>query len=240
MDIFLLNKKDIDSKTTLHKNLSNARTSNLRPTYGLGSNLYNTISAFPEVNSDKKQLKHFLEKLEMEFVNSIKALPKKDTRYIPEKDRVLAKRLSALAENPDWSVVQSNKTGQWLPIHINAYIADMEVQLNRYCKEIPCTNLDQIYQYTNAIIDDIEHFCSDGEIDFLQSWIKTRKIPSVRLSVKDHKPVGANGRHPTRLIVLANNFTQCLSKFASKSIKKSLWHASINFKKHTLKNSLAL
>jgi hypothetical protein len=54
----------------------------------------------------------------MEFVNSITVLCKKDTRYIPEKDRVLAKRLSALAENPDWSVVQSDKTNQRLPIHI--------------------------------------------------------------------------------------------------------------------------
>ena len=67
-----------------------------------------------------------------------------------------------------------------------------------------------------------------------------KKIPSVRLSVKDHKPVGANGRHPTRLIVSAHNFTQCLSKLASKSIEKSFQHANINFKKHTLKNSLAL
>ncbi len=46
MDIFLLNKKDIDSKTILHKNLSNihialhnmhtAHVSILRPTYIFG------------------------------------------------------------------------------------------------------------------------------------------------------------------------------------------------------------
>ncbi len=58
--------------------------------------------------------------------------------------------------------------------------------------------------------------------------------------MKDYKSVRVNGRHPTRLIVLANNFTQCLSKLASKSIEKSFWRANINFEKHTLKNSLAL
>jgi hypothetical protein len=208
--------------------------------YGLGSDLYDTISAFPEADSGKKQLEHFLDKLEMEFVNSIKALRKEDTKSIPEHNHVLLERLRALAEDPNWSVVQSDKTGQWLPIHINDYIADMEVHLTRYCKEIPCTNLDPIYQDTNAIIDDIKHLCSDGETDFLQSWVKIKKIPSVRLSMKDHKPVGANGRHPTRLIVSAHNFTQCLSKLASKSIKKSFQRANIDFKKHTLKNSLAL
>jgi hypothetical protein len=42
--------------------------------YGLDSDLYDAISALLEVNSGKKQLEHFLDKLEMEFVNSIKAL----------------------------------------------------------------------------------------------------------------------------------------------------------------------
>jgi hypothetical protein len=156
----------------------------------------------------------------MEFVNSIKALQKKDMRSIPERDRVLAKCLRALAKNLDWSVVQSDKTGQWIPIHINNYIADMEVHLNHYCKEIPHTNLDQIYQDTNAIIDDIEHLCSNGEINLLQSWVKTKINPTVHLTVKDHKPVGMNCRHPTGLIFSANNFPQCLSKLASKSIEK--------------------
>jgi hypothetical protein len=66
------------------------------------------------------------------------------------------------------------------------------------------------------------------------------KIPHVCLTIKDHKPVRTNGRHPTRLIVSAHYFTQCLSKLASKSIKKSFRHAKVLFEKHTLKNSLAL
>jgi hypothetical protein len=101
--------------------------------------------------------------------------------------------------------------------------------------------LDCIYRDTNALIDDIDHFCSDGEAKFLGSWCKTKKVPSVRLSVKDHKPVGINGRHPTWLIVSAHNFTQCMSKLALKSIEKSFRLAkNINCERHTLKNSLAL
>ena len=116
----------------------------------------------------------------------------------------------------------------------------MEVHLRRYCNEIPRANLDQIYKDTNTFIDEIDHLCSDGEAQFLRSWCKTKKIPSVHLTVKDHKPVGTNGRHPTRLIVSAHNFTQCLSKLASKSIENSFRRANINFERHTLKNSLAL
>ena len=161
--------------------------------YGLGSDLYDTISSIPEADSGAKRLEYFFDKLELEFVTSIKALREKDTRSIPERDKVLQEQLDALAKDPHWSIVQSDKTGLWLPIHIDDYIADMKVHLTRYCKEIPRSNLDRIYKDTNAIIDEIEHLCSDGETQFLRSWCKTKKIPSVRLSVKDHKPVGANG-----------------------------------------------
>jgi hypothetical protein len=102
------------------------------------------------------------------------------------------------------------------------------------------SRLDTIYKDTNALVDDSEDLCSDGEMEFLRSWIKTRKMPSVWLSIKDHKPVQANRRHPTRLIVSAHNFTQCLSKLASKSIECTFKRAGVIFQCHTLKSSLEL
>jgi hypothetical protein len=116
----------------------------------------------------------------------------------------------------------------------------MEIHLRRYCNEIPQSHLDRVYKDTMSLIDEIDHLCSDGEEQFLRSWAKTKKIPSVRLSIKDHKPVGSNGRHPTRLIVSAHNFTQCLSKLASKSIENTFRKSGVNFERHTLKNSLVL
>jgi hypothetical protein len=116
----------------------------------------------------------------------------------------------------------------------------MEVHLHCYCNKIPCSNLDQIYKDTNALIEEIDYLCFNGEVQFFKSWVKIRRILSMHLSIKDHKPVRTNGRHPTQLIVSAHSFTQCLSKLAYKSIKQTFQHAGINFQKHTLKNSLAL
>jgi hypothetical protein len=146
--------------------------------------------------------------------------------------------LQHLSEDPDWSLIQLDKMGQWISIRIVDYIEETKIHLNRYCNEIYCSNLDKIYQNTNALVDEIEHLYSDGEVEFLQIWIKTRKIPPVRLSIKDHKPIQANGHHPTRLIVSAHNFTLCLSKVASKSIESTFRRAGVNFESHTLKNSL--
>jgi hypothetical protein len=186
--------------------------------YDLGTNLYNNFSAPPEVNICHRWLEQFLDKLTLEYINMMKKLSKQDTREIPEWDRILATTQKALLEDPKWSLVQSDKTGQWVPIRFNNYINNVIIHLNWYCNKIDRSRLDTIYRDTNALVDDIEDLCSDREMEFFQSWIKTRKIPSIRLSIKDHEPVKANKSHPTRLIVSAYNFTQCLSKLASKSI----------------------
>ena len=116
-----------------------------------------------------------------------------------------------LAEDPEWVLVQSDKTGQWIPMRICDYISDMKVHLDRYCSEIHCLQLDEIYRDTKALIEEVNNFCSDGESDFLRSWLKMTKIPSLRLSIKDHQPPQANGHYKMHLIVSAHNFTQCLS-----------------------------
>jgi len=47
--------------------------------WGFGTNLYDTISAHPEVPSNHNRLEHFLDKLENEFATVLRSLRKKDT-----------------------------------------------------------------------------------------------------------------------------------------------------------------
>jgi hypothetical protein len=63
-------------------------------------------------------------------MSMMKKLRKNDTQKIPKCDRILATNLKALLEDPDWSLVQSDKIGQWIPIKINDYINDMMIHLN--------------------------------------------------------------------------------------------------------------
>jgi hypothetical protein len=107
----------------------------------------------------------------MEFVRIMGALRKKDTRTIPEIDRELAQSLRPLAEDPDWTLVQSDKKGQWISIRVLDYIADMEIHLQRYCNEILCSQLDRIYKNPTARVDDIEYLFSESKTSFLRSWI---------------------------------------------------------------------
>jgi hypothetical protein len=86
--------------------------------YCLGTNLYNAISAHPEVDSKHTHFKTFLKKLEMKFVHIIGALCKEDTCTIHEINHKLAQSLRALAKDPDWTLVDSDKAGQWIPIRV--------------------------------------------------------------------------------------------------------------------------
>jgi hypothetical protein len=119
----------------------------------------------------------------MEFLCVMHGLRKKDTRVIPKIDDKLATSLQILSEDPNWTLVQSDKMGQWILIRIMDYIAYLEIHLRRYCNEIDRLLLDQIYKDTTAIVDEIKDYCSDGEENFLRSWVETKKIPSARLSI---------------------------------------------------------
>jgi hypothetical protein len=80
--------------------------------YGLGTNLNNIISAHPEVDSKHTCFETFLDKLEMYFIRIMGALHKEDTHTIPKINHDFAQSLRALAEDPNWTLVQSDKTGQ--------------------------------------------------------------------------------------------------------------------------------
>jgi hypothetical protein len=45
--------------------------------YGLGNNLYDIISAFPEVDSGHKRFEQFLTHLELDIIRSLSSLPLK-------------------------------------------------------------------------------------------------------------------------------------------------------------------
>jgi hypothetical protein len=101
--------------------------------YGFGTNLYDTISAHPKIESNHNRQEHFLDKLELEYINIIKKLCKMDTRIIPDCNQTLARYLQLLSEVPNGTLVQSDKTGQWIPIRIIDYIDEMKIHLNHCC-----------------------------------------------------------------------------------------------------------
>ena len=65
-------------------------------------------------------------------------------------------------------------------------------------------------------------------------------VGTLRITIKDHKPVKDNGRYPTRLLVSSKNFTQCISKLAYKAIQKMFDKNGVRYGERTINNSFDL
>ncbi len=203
--------------------------------YGLSTGLYDTISARPEVDSGHNCLDHSLEKLETEFISTIAHLHQGHINHPPMQPRTCYVP-TCTGQGPRLvtsSIGQDRSVGYNLHYWLHCKYADPPRSLP---KEVPRQRLDQIYKDTNTLVDRIEHLCSNSKTQFLKSWIRTHNIP-VRLLAKDHKPLQANEWYPTRLIISAHSFTQCLSNLASK-IERIFCCAGINFEQFTIKNFL--
>ena len=75
----------------------------------------------------------------------------------------------------------------------------------------------------------------EGEQGYVESWIKSRDVPTPRLLVKDHKDRKKDGFWPVRLVIPATNYTQCFAKMGYKIIKKTFDERGVNYMKYTIK-----
>ena len=62
----------------------------------------------------------------------------------------------------------------------------------------------------------------------------TRAIPSPKLLIKDHKTINKNGEFPTRLVILAKNFTATFSKIGYLGIKRCLDKRKLNYSRNSI------
>ena len=66
------------------------------------------------------------------------------------------------------------------------------------------------------------------EEKFVRKSLATRAIPFPKLLKTDHKKINERGKLPTRLVILATNFTATLSKIGYLGIKRCLDKGKVN------------
>ena len=116
----------------------------------------------------------------------------------------------------------------------------MEEHLNEKCNEVKNPELTATYKKANELLAKFENMMSESEAKYMKCWIQSRRIPTPRLSIKDHKAPREDGTYPTRLLIPATNFTQCYAKFAYKAIKAIFEANKIQYAKHTIVQSTHL
>ena len=122
--------------------------------------------------------------------------------------------IANLRKEKYWVLVPSNKTSTWVLTETNNYIKWMNEHLNEKCKEVKNPELTATYKTANELLDKFESMMSDSEVKYMQCWIRSRRIPTPQLLIKDHKSPKEDGTYPTRLLILAT----CLPRADSSAV----------------------
>ena len=113
----------------------------------------------------------------------------------------------------------------------------MHKHIDEKCKMITHERLTSTYKEANALLSKFSNLMNEGESKFIENWIATRRIPTPRLLIKDHKQREDDGNFPTRLLIPATNFTQCFAKISFLAIKSIFDANDINPMKRTIVQS---
>ena len=146
--------------------------------------------------------------------------------------------IRAINQNPDWTIAQSGKNNRWIPIEVSYYRKKMMENLDNNCVKIDAKYLERVEAEALILFQDYKPFMDKGEQGYVESWIKSRGVPTPRLLVKDHKDRGNDGFWPVRLVIPATNYTQYFAKMGYKIIKRT--SHGVKYMKYTIKQAKCL
>ena len=79
-----------------------------------------------------------------------------------------------------------------------------------------------LYENANLLLEKVKLDLSVKEEQFVRKLLATRAILYPKILIKDHKTINENGEFPSRLVILATNFTVTFSKIGYLGIKRCL------------------
>ena len=106
--------------------------------------------------------------------------------------------------------------------------------LKQSAREIERGRVSEICEDANVLVDAIGFKISKNELGHINESLKTKAIPTPKLLIKDHKKMSNMGKFPTRLVILASNFSATFSKIGYLGVKNILEKNEINYTKFTI------
>ena len=86
-----------------------------------------------------------------------------------------------------------------------------------------------LFEHANKLLDRVKMKLTVEEENFVRQSLATQSIPSPKILIKYHKIINEKGEFPTRLVILATNFTATLSKIGYLGIKRLLDKVKVNY-----------
>ena len=174
----------------------------------------------------------FLKRVEDETINM--AFKYKQTTQEHQKSSDIRSLVSQLKTSIYTVVVPTDKTNSFRTMDVHAYEKQMLQHLQANGREIDRDYVRTVFDAANDMYRDKKHLLSKHERAALEQCIQSKAIPTPKLLIKDHKPIGPDGNFPTRLVIPAQNFTSAFPRLGYLGIKAIFDKHEVQYMKKTI------
>jgi hypothetical protein len=195
---------------------------------GLGTGLKreNPKSKAPIGSPD---LECFLKQLEEELLKQSVDKEKSNNRA-EHVNLAWVKDILKELKDSDLVAVPTDKTNSFRTMDIERYKMEVNKHLSERAIVIERAKLTEIYDSCFDKLNELQEIASEKELTFLDKKIRSKVIPQPKILIKDHKGPDQEGNFPTRLVVLATNFTAGFPKLGYMGIKSVFEEQGVDFK----------
>ena len=144
------------------------------------------------------------------------------TQKEPEISQAAKLLLASLSKIKTHALIPTDKTNTFRLMDLHSYCSQMKVHLLSNGKPALRSTLVKVQKDALAFISSKEGILSPAELAYATSVIKSCRVPTPKLLVKDHKKQDPHGNYPTRLVIPASNFVAAIPHLGYKGIKNLL------------------
>ena len=153
-----------------------------------------------------------------------------------KKDKEITRLLREFRDTED-VIVPTDNTNSIRIIKKEKYIEIVLKHLSDSASQIPREILVEIHDASNAYLAIIAICLPKNVRNYIQEALNSIAVPSPKALIKGHKDPDENGSFPSRLVILATNFTAPFAKVGYLGIKGILDKNKIIYDKFTIQNA---
>ena len=176
----------------------------------------------------------FLSELAHELLTYLGKCREKDPRSSNATSTEINSFLNLLRKAEDLVFVETDKTNSRVFKSTDDYAAQVIAHLNNDATKTNPGQLQKAKEEAESMLEKFKSMLSSAEHNYISETIRSSRVPTPRLLVKDHKDKDKDGNFPTRLVVPATNFTAGFPHVGMKGIRKIFDKHKVNYTRYNI------
>ena len=137
-------------------------------------------------------------------------------------------------------LIPTDKTNGYALMTVEEYASEMEQALLKTSRPIDAKNVKKYQHEALNLLEETRLSLSAKEYQGVLQQLKSCKVPTPRLLVKDHKQRKESGTYPCRLVVPADSFISGFTKIGYLTVKEAFLRNNINIETNVIQQASTL